>query len=124
MTKIYSTSYKKLSALIEYNGKNYRIEFLGGRHTGGVFSTSDERLQDAIENSRVFKNGTVVLQSVVNEDMLHENDVKKETVYVKNINEAVNFLCEKHGCAKRNLSSWQKVREQAGELGYDIILRK
>lgn len=125
MTKIYVTDYKKYSALIECGGKPVRIDFSGGRRNCGVFSTSDQALQDAIEESPNFKKGVIRLsetQGGAAKDAGNKPNVK--VLEVANINEAVNYLVDKHGCDKKELNTWSKIRYKAASLGYDIQVKR
>ena len=50
--KIYQTRLGNLSTSVDVNGVPRRVQFLASDGVNGVFSTADEQLQRAMENSR------------------------------------------------------------------------
>gem|GEM_PF-101067 len=52
LMKIYQTRLGNLSTSVDVNGVPRRVQFLASDGVNGVFSTADEQLQRAMENSR------------------------------------------------------------------------
>ena len=52
MMKIYQTRLGNLSTSVDVNGVLRRVQFLASDGVNGIFSTADEQLQRAMENSR------------------------------------------------------------------------
>ena len=50
--KIYQTRLGNLSTSVDVNGVPRRVQFLASDGVNGIFSTADEQLQRAMENSR------------------------------------------------------------------------
>ena len=50
--KIYQTRLGNLSTSVDVNGVLRRVQFLASDGVNGIFSTADEQLQRAMENSR------------------------------------------------------------------------
>jgi hypothetical protein len=66
MIKTYTSKYFYYSFYINFAGGVKNIVLQGGNHlakTNGIFTTSDEDLQDAIEQSKHFQKGIVFIKS-------------------------------------------------------------
>ena len=66
MIKTYTSKYFYYSFYINFGGGVKNIVLQGGNHlakTNGIFTTSDEDLQDAIEQSKHFQKGIVFIKS-------------------------------------------------------------
>ena len=53
--KIYQTRLGNLSTSVDVNGVLRRVQFLARDGVNGIFSTADEQLQRAMENSRTIQ---------------------------------------------------------------------
>ena len=58
--KIYQTRLGNLSTSVDVNGVPRRVQFLASDGVNGIFSTADEQLQRAMENSRVWETIQIV----------------------------------------------------------------
>lgn len=125
MLKVYiALSDFSLSTSVEVEGVKQRIHFRGGTMTpkrNGTFTTSDEKLQQAIESSPMFGH-TVAIDKVFGGVKPAPNTMVELALTEKvcaTVNEAAEWLVGL-GCTRSHVSGSEKAIAKARELGFDL----
>lgn len=112
-----STDGVKRTILFEIGNKSFSVSFRGSECD---FHTKDKAIQEALENSKYFKDGKVKLYGILNsserEDVSIVDDGTKEHPEITNINDAIEFLNKEHKVAKAKMKSPDTIRAIAESL--------
>jgi len=122
MTKKYSSSARIVLSVVAENGGNMRIAFTPLTGGGSFYTTSDEKVQRAIECDANFGKtfiGTIVPDATSPAPIAVEKPAVK-TVAVTSINDAKDYLADRFGYSRTKLRSKDAIIAAGVEHGIEF----
>ncbi len=114
--------------------KKTHVNFDSLTINGSIFTTDDERLQEAIEAHRFFKEGTITIakeedeeapetDNVTDSDTLEEEskEDKKEVVEFASVVEGKDYLADTYGVSRTQLRTRASIESYAAEKGISVV---
>lgn len=114
--------------------KKTHVNFDSLTINGSIFTTDDERLQEAIEAHRFFKEGTITIAKEEDEkapdtDNVTESDTtegeaqedKKEVVEFASVVEGKDYLADAYGVSRTQLRTRAAIESYAAEKGLTVV---